>query len=77
MGGRRCKSRKQKAVLVQEAVSRLQDTTSFLAGERAALSRAFRETLPSQHTLGALSSSVKQVPARSLADSCSFAHMFM
>ncbi len=39
----------------------LQDTTSFLAGERAALARAFRETLPSQQALGALSSGIKQV----------------
>ena len=39
----------------------LQDTSSFLAGERAALARAFRETLPSQQALGALSSGVKQV----------------
>ena len=39
----------------------VQDTSSFLAGERAALARAFRETLPSQQALGALSSGVKQV----------------
>jgi len=39
----------------------VQDTTSFLAGERAALARAFRETLPSQQALGALSSGIKQV----------------
>ena len=39
----------------------VQDTSSFLAGERAALARAFRETLPSQQALGALSSGIKQV----------------
>lgn len=43
---------------------RLQDTAAFLAGERAALGRAFRESLPSQQALGALCNGVAQVSAR-------------
>ena len=41
-----------------------QDVKSFLAGERAALGRAFRETLPSQQALGVLSNGVAHVGAR-------------
>lgn len=42
----------------------VQDRAAFLAGERAALGRAFRESLPSQQALGALCNGVAQVSAR-------------
>lgn len=47
-----------------EACPWLQDKAAFLAGERAALGRAFRESLPSQQALGALCNGVAQVSAR-------------
>ncbi|KAK9819876.1 hypothetical protein WJX72_003518 [[Myrmecia] bisecta] len=40
------------------------DQASFVAGERTALMRAFRETLPSQQALGQLFSAVQQLDGR-------------
>ena len=42
----------------------LQDEASFVAGERAALLRAFRETLPSQQALGSLFHAVQHLTKR-------------
>lgn len=41
-----------------------QDEASYIAGERAALLRAFRETLPSQQALGSLFHAVQQLTRR-------------
>ena len=41
-----------------------QDEASYVAGERAALLRAFRETLPSQQALGSLFHAVQHVTKR-------------
>ena len=42
----------------------LQDEASYIAGERAALLRAFRETLPSQQALGSLFHAVQHLTKR-------------
>ena len=42
----------------------LQDEASYVAGERAALLRAFRETLPSQQALGSLFHAVQHLTKR-------------
>ena len=42
----------------------MQDEASYIAGERAALLRAFRETLPSQQALGSLFHAVQQLTRR-------------
>lgn len=42
----------------------MQDEASYIAGERAALLRAFRETLPSQQALGSLFHAVQQLSRR-------------
>lgn len=41
-----------------------QDEASYVAGERAALLRAFRETLPSQQALGSLFHAVQHLTKR-------------
>lgn len=41
-----------------------QDESSYVAGERAALLRAFRETLPSQQALGSLFHAVQHLTKR-------------
>lgn len=46
------------------AVFFFQDESSYVAGERAALLRAFRETLPSQQALGSLFHAVQHLTKR-------------
>ena len=45
-------------------VALFQDEASYIAGERAALLRAFRETLPSQQALGSLFHAVQHLTKR-------------
>lgn len=47
-----------------DAFVAFQDEASFVAGERAALLRAFRETLPSQQALGSLFHAVQHLTKR-------------
>jgi hypothetical protein len=42
----------------------LQDAAAYMAGERAALTRAFRDALPSQRALGGLSGAVSRIDVR-------------
>ena len=48
----------------------LQDSSSFIAGERSALLRAFRETLPSQQAIGSLYHAVHQITGRMDQEAC-------
>lgn len=49
---------------LQMGVLLFQDESSYVAGERAALLRAFRETLPSQQALGSLFHAVQHLTKR-------------
>eukprot|EP00891_Asterochloris_glomerata_P005002 jgi/Astpho2/5002/Aster-05940 len=46
------------------------DSSSFIAGERSALLRAFRETLPSQQAIGSLYHAVHQITGRMDQEAC-------